>query len=58
MWDLMEGATLCDGYDPERESYTLRAHLAQFIGLLGPPPKEFLDQMDKEEVARYFLNGK
>ncbi|KDR82451.1 hypothetical protein GALMADRAFT_237777 [Galerina marginata CBS 339.88] len=47
LWDLLNEDSLCPGIDPERQRYTHRAHLAQLIGLLGPPPKELLSQGSK-----------
>ncbi|CAK4029640.1 CMGC SRPK kinase [Lecanosticta acicola] len=42
VWDLFEGQHLFHGQDPDGEGYSTRAHLAELIGTLGPPPKEFL----------------
>ena len=43
LWDLLEGKALFDGSDSNYNGkYTSHAHLAQLIGLLGPPPKELL----------------
>lgn len=44
LWNLLEDKTLCDGFDPERQHYTSRRHLAQLIGFFGHPPKALLDQ--------------
>jgi len=44
LWNLLEDKTLCDGFDPERQQYTSRGHLAQLIGFFGHPPKALLDQ--------------
>jgi hypothetical protein len=52
IWDLLEGKPLCRGFDPRRNKYTSRAHHAQLIGLLGPPPKQLLDR--GEHAHRYF----
>lgn len=52
MWDLLEGTPLCDGHDPSFNDYTCRMHLAQLIGLLGPPPIELLQR--GTETAHYF----
>lgn len=30
------------GYDPHMEGYSTRAHLAEVIGLLGPPPLDLI----------------
>jgi hypothetical protein len=35
LWNLLEDKTLCDGFDPERQQYTSRRHLAQLIGFIG-----------------------
>ena len=43
VWDLLEGKALFGGsYSNHNGKYTSHAHLAQFIDLLGPPPKELL----------------
>ncbi|KAL2752046.1 hypothetical protein ACRALDRAFT_1058852 [Sodiomyces alcalophilus JCM 7366] len=42
IWDLFEGRHLFYGYDPQEKEYTTRAHLAEVIGLLGPPPLDLL----------------
>jgi serine/threonine protein kinase len=56
MWDLLEGKALCDGFDPEYQEYTSRAHLGQLIALCGCPPKELLDR--GELSSRWFdANG-
>ncbi|KAI9926764.1 hypothetical protein MW887_003859 [Aspergillus wentii] len=44
IWDLYEGGSLFTGYDPEFEQYRSRAHLAEMINLLGPPPANLLSQ--------------
>ena len=44
IWNLLEDKTLCDGFDPEHQQYSSRAHLAQLIGFIGHPPKALLDQ--------------
>ncbi|KAJ6142860.1 protein kinase [Penicillium samsonianum] len=50
IWDIFEGAHLFTGYDPEFEQYRSRAHLADMINLLGPPPSSLLEQ-DKGSTA-------
>ncbi|KAI1322409.1 serine threonine protein kinase, CMGC group [Xylariaceae sp. FL0255] len=40
--DLFEGGHLFTGHDPEYQTYRSRAHLAEIIALLGPPPQELL----------------
>ncbi|KAF3353745.1 hypothetical protein VdG1_08051 [Verticillium dahliae VDG1] len=42
IWDLFEGGHLFTGHDPKFERYRSRAHLAEIIALLGPPPKTLL----------------
>ncbi|KAJ5230618.1 hypothetical protein N7489_011326 [Penicillium chrysogenum] len=44
IWDLYEGGSLFTGLDPESERYRSRAHLAEMINLLGPPPPSLLTQ--------------
>ncbi len=38
IWDIFEGASLFTGQDPELHTYRSRAHLAEMMSLLGPPP--------------------
>ncbi|KAK6721278.1 hypothetical protein SNK04_000173 [Fusarium graminearum] len=42
VWDIFEGNQLFHGIDPEHHEYRRRAHLAEIVALLGPPPKELL----------------
>ncbi|KAJ6149183.1 hypothetical protein N7471_000382 [Penicillium samsonianum] len=42
IWNLFEGESLFSGQDPEYQTYRSRAHLAEMIRLLGPPPPSFL----------------
>ncbi|KAI8947219.1 kinase-like domain-containing protein [Xylaria longipes] len=42
IWDIYEGRQLFHGIDPEHHAYRRRAHLAEIIALLGPPPKSLL----------------
>ncbi|WPG98698.1 Serine/threonine-protein kinase SRPK [Acrodontium crateriforme] len=42
VWDAFEGEHLFTGYDPEHNVYRGRAHLAEIIALLGPPPASLL----------------
>ncbi|KFZ07191.1 hypothetical protein V501_06690 [Pseudogymnoascus sp. VKM F-4519 (FW-2642)] len=44
IWDVYEGGSLFTGYDPEFQKYRSRAHLAEMINLLGPPPSSLLAQ--------------
>jgi serine/threonine-protein kinase SRPK3 len=38
VWDLFEGKHMFHGNDPDGKGYSTRAHLAEVIGTLGPPP--------------------
>ncbi|RMZ75409.1 hypothetical protein DV738_g5486, partial [Chaetothyriales sp. CBS 135597] len=42
IWNIFEGESLFTGQDPEFQTYRSRAHLAEIIKLLGPPPPELL----------------
>ncbi|TVY37631.1 Serine/threonine-protein kinase [Lachnellula occidentalis] len=42
IWDLFEDKHLFYGYDPDGSGYKTRAHLAEVVGLLGPPPPDLL----------------
>ncbi|CAF3554544.1 unnamed protein product [Fusarium graminearum] len=42
VWDIFEGNQLFHGIDPEHHEYRRRAHLAEIVALLGPPPKGLL----------------
>ncbi|GKZ32517.1 hypothetical protein AbraIFM66950_001986 [Aspergillus brasiliensis] len=42
IWNIFEGGSLFTGYDPEFQAYRSRAHLAEIIQLLGPPPPGLL----------------
>ncbi|GAB1320439.1 hypothetical protein MFIFM68171_10649 [Madurella fahalii] len=42
IWDVLEGGHLFTGQDPEHQAYRSRAHLAEMIALLGPPPQDLL----------------
>ncbi|KAK4133834.1 CMGC protein kinase [Trichocladium antarcticum] len=52
IWDLFEGRHLFYGHDPERDRYLTRAHLAEVIALLGPPP---LDLVQRGQRGREFF---
>ncbi|KAJ5185750.1 protein kinase [Penicillium cf. griseofulvum] len=43
-WDIFEGGHLFNAYDLEFKEYRSRAHLADMINLLGPPPTSLLKQ--------------
>ncbi|KAG6069688.1 hypothetical protein E4U16_007491 [Claviceps sp. LM84 group G4] len=42
IWDAFEGEHLFTGHDSEFKTYQSRAHLAEMIALLGPPPPTLL----------------
>ncbi|EMF11482.1 kinase-like protein [Sphaerulina musiva SO2202] len=42
VWDAFEGEHLFTGQDPLENKYRGRAHLAEMIALLGPPPPSLL----------------
>ncbi|KAK4154729.1 kinase-like domain-containing protein [Chaetomidium leptoderma] len=42
IWDLFEGKHLFYGDYSSGKAYTTRAHLAEVIGMLGPPPLDLL----------------
>jgi hypothetical protein len=42
IWDVFRLDHLVYDQDPSGKGYTTRAHLAEVIGLLGPPPADLL----------------
>lgn len=44
IWDIFEGGNLFTGQDPEHKTYRSRAHIAEIVALLGPPPQDLLAQ--------------
>ncbi|EQK99102.1 protein kinase domain-containing protein [Ophiocordyceps sinensis CO18] len=44
IWDVFQGRHLFHGEDPTGKGYTTRAHLAEVIELLGPPPLDLLQR--------------
>lgn len=65
IWDLYEDKHLFYGIDPTEKRYLTRAHLAELIAMLGPPPtdmlergarsKEFFDGEGKTALPKYRL---
>jgi serine/threonine-protein kinase SRPK3 len=51
---MFENKHMFDGLDPETGKYENRFHLASIVGLLGPPPLEFLQRSEFSPV--YFDN--
>ncbi|KAF2222311.1 kinase-like domain-containing protein [Elsinoe ampelina] len=56
VWDLFEGRHMFYGHDPHINNYSTRAHLAEVIGLLGPPPLDLL-QRGKRSSEFFDENG-
>ncbi|CAI7584193.1 unnamed protein product [Penicillium glandicola] len=52
IWDIFEGGPLFTGHDPEFKKYRSRAHLADMINLLGPPPTGLL--REGKDSSRFF----
>ncbi|KKY16240.1 putative protein kinase domain-containing protein [Phaeomoniella chlamydospora] len=50
VWDMFENRRMFDGLDPETGKYGNRFHLASIVGLLGPPPLEFLQRSECSSV--------
>ncbi|KAL4899207.1 kinase-like domain-containing protein [Aspergillus multicolor] len=57
IWDLFECKHLFYGNDPDGKGYSTRAHLAEVIALLGPPPLEIL-QRGKRSHEFFTEDGK
>ncbi|KAB8207555.1 kinase-like domain-containing protein [Aspergillus parasiticus] len=52
IWNMFEGGSLFTGHDPEFKAYRSRAHLAEMINLLGPPPPSLLAR--GKQTQRFF----
>ncbi|OAL75688.1 CMGC/SRPK protein kinase [Trichophyton violaceum] len=57
VWDLFEGRHLFYGNDPDGKGYSTRAHLAEVMGFLGPPPLDML-QRGKRSHEFFTSDGK
>ncbi|KAM5359202.1 hypothetical protein ACJZ2D_014664 [Fusarium nematophilum] len=44
VWDLFGGKHMFYGNDPDGKGYSTRAHLAEVIAMLGPPPLDLLQR--------------
>ncbi|TVY53333.1 Serine/threonine-protein kinase SRPK [Lachnellula cervina] len=44
VWDLFEGKHMFHGKDPDGKKYSTRAHLAEVMGMLGPPPLDLVEK--------------
>ncbi|GLI73266.1 hypothetical protein PoHVEF18_001481 [Penicillium ochrochloron] len=56
-WDLFEGRRLFYGVEPDARGYSTRAHLAEVVALLGPPPLDML-QRGKRSLEFFTEDGK
>ncbi|KAL9000350.1 MAG: hypothetical protein Q9169_001067 [Polycauliona sp. 2 TL-2023] len=52
IWDLFEGKHMFYGNDPKERKYMTRAHLAEMVALIGPPPPEILKK--GKRTAEFF----
>lgn len=50
---MFEGRHLFYGNDPDGKGYSTKAHLAEVIALLGPPP---LDLLERGERSHEFFD--
>ncbi|KAL3466095.1 kinase-like domain-containing protein [Aspergillus heterothallicus] len=57
VWNLFEGKHLFYGDDPDGKGYSTRAHLAEVVGILGPPPLDML-QRGKRSHEFFTNDGK
>ncbi|CAG7996098.1 unnamed protein product [Penicillium nalgiovense] len=57
VWGLFEGRHLFHGNDPDGKGYSTRAHLAEVMGILGPPPLDML-QRGKRSHEFFTSDGK
>ncbi|KAI1909054.1 hypothetical protein LOZ12_004359 [Ophidiomyces ophidiicola] len=54
LWEIFTEAPPFSGCGPGSTTYSVEAHLAQMIRLLGPPPPELLSRGDPAIVSRLF----
>lgn len=52
IWDLLEGRSLFDAFNPDTDTYAANMHLNEMISLLGPPPEQLL--IRGESTAQFF----
>ncbi|ROT39615.1 kinase-like protein [Sodiomyces alkalinus F11] len=57
IWDLFEGRHLFYGDDPKKNKYTTRAHLAEVVAMLGPPPLDIV-QKGRRSMEFFTEDGK
>ncbi|RYN56439.1 hypothetical protein AA0114_g2775 [Alternaria tenuissima] len=54
IWDLYEDKHLFYGIDPTEKRYLTRAHLAELVAMLGPPP---IDMLERGARSKEFFDG-
>jgi serine/threonine-protein kinase SRPK3 len=54
IWDLYENKHLFYGIDPTERRYLTRAHLAELVTMLGPPP---IDMLERGARSTDFFDG-
>ncbi|RMZ72434.1 kinase domain-containing [Pyrenophora seminiperda CCB06] len=54
IWDLYEDKHLFYGIDPTKKTYMTRAHLAELVAMLGPPP---VDLLERGKRSKEFFDG-
>lgn len=47
IWDLLEGKHMFIGIDTGGKGYSTRMHIAEVIGILGPPPSDLLKRGER-----------
>ncbi|KAK0748074.1 CMGC protein kinase [Apiosordaria backusii] len=55
IWDIFQGRHMFYGNDPHEKKYMTRAHLAEVVGMLGPPP---LDLLQRGKRSKEFFDEK
>jgi hypothetical protein len=58
VWDLFEGRHLFHGNDPDGKGYSTRAHLAEVMGILGPPPLDIREWLVHDIESEKSEQGK
>jgi hypothetical protein len=54
IWDLYENKHVFHGIDPVEKRYLTRAHLAELVAMLGPPP---MDMLERGARSKEFFDG-
>ncbi|KAL1876455.1 hypothetical protein Daus18300_002699 [Diaporthe australafricana] len=55
VWSLFEGKHMFCGDDPDGKGYSTRAHLAEVVGMLGPPPADLIQRGVRNKD--FFVDG-